>query len=89
MLDYWRIDKRIVRNVKYVHDSIISTADPSSMNLMDSLEQLMKEEDISVFLSPSFILRITLLSSRLPGISSSAMLKSMKASLILTNESSS
>ena len=88
MLDYWRIDK-IFQNVKYIHVSIISTADPSSMNLMDSLEQLMKEEDISVFLSPSFILRITLLSSRLPGISSSAMLKSMKASLILTNDSSS
>ena len=58
------------------------------MNLMDSLEQFMNEEDISVFLKPSFILKITRLSSRLPGISSSARLKSMKASLmILTNES--
>ena len=68
--------------IKYIFHVSISTADPSSMNLMDSLEQeLMKEADISL-LSSSFILRITLRSALLPGISSSAVLKSTKASLV-------
>ena len=56
------------------------STEQSSMNLKDSLEQkLMKEEDISL-LNPSFILRMTLLSCALPGINSSAVLKSSKAS---------
>ena len=76
---------RRLKNVKYIHVSI-STVDPSSMNLMDSLEQqLMKDADMS-FLNPSFILMMTRLSSLLPGISSSAVLKSMKASLVSPSE---
>ena len=50
LLDVGLIDKdyrqglTIVQNFKYVHVSIISTADPTSMNLMDSSEQLKKKE---------------------------------------------
>ena len=76
---------KIKKILNIIHVSI-STADPSSMNLMDSLEQqLMKDADMS-FLKPSFILMMTRLSSLLPGISSSAVLKSMKASLVSPSE---
>ena len=67
----------------FSYDSI--STEQSSINLIESLEKLMKDEDIS-FLNPSFIFKITLLSSLLLGIKSRAVLKSTKASLAIPND---
>ena len=61
------------------------STEQSSMNLMESLEKLINDDDIS-FLNPSFIFKMTLLSSLLPGIMSRAGLKSTNASLAIPND---